>query len=315
MGMGHDSGIMAQMGTIHELFAQHEKIVRTVTNLPDGIRTITESDDPQVTKLIQEHVASMDQRVSAGDDPGLPIESPALRQIFRDKDKISTSIEMTPRGAVVVQTSSDPETVAALQQHAAEVSELVRGGMGAMHTAMMKNGGMASGMHGGSGMGQAADPVVHAGAADSAFAAVQTRGEEAMGVDQYTSTHRFDALADGGRIELQRDVADPAGVAEIRRHLQEIVQAFTAGDFTTPAFVHARPVPGTEVMAAKRGAIRYTYRELPRGGEVTIVTNDPEAVAAIHEFMAFQREDHHAGGLDHDGMGHGTMDHGAMHPR
>jgi hypothetical protein len=38
-----------------------------------------------------------------------------------------------------------------LQQHASEVSDLVRGGMAALHTAMMRNGGMHgghAGMHG-----------------------------------------------------------------------------------------------------------------------------------------------------------------------
>jgi hypothetical protein len=48
----------------------------------------------------------------------------------------------------VVQTSSDPATVAVLQKHASEVSELVGGGMRALHTAMMKNGGMHGKMHG-----------------------------------------------------------------------------------------------------------------------------------------------------------------------
>jgi hypothetical protein len=42
----------------------------------------------------------------------------------------------------VEQTSADSVTVVALQQHAAEVTELVRGGMAALHQAMMKNGGM-----------------------------------------------------------------------------------------------------------------------------------------------------------------------------
>ena len=35
-------------------------------------------------------------------------------------------------------------------------------------------------------------------AADSSFAAMQDRGKMAMGVEQTTSTHTFDALADGG---------------------------------------------------------------------------------------------------------------------
>jgi hypothetical protein len=150
--------------------------------------------------------------------------------------------------------------------------------------------------------GHHADPA-HSAAdstrtADSAFAAVQARGADprAMGVDQYTSAHQFDALPDGGRIELQRAVEDPAGVAQIRRHLREIAAAFTAGDFQTPAFVHTQQVPGTAVMAAKRSAITYTARDLPRGGEVRITTHDPEALRAIHAFIAFQRQDHHAGG-------------------
>ena len=132
--------------------------------------------------------------------------------------------------------------------------------------------------------------------ADTAFAALQERGRAAMGVDQYTSTHRFDALPDGGRIELQRDTDDAEGIATIRAHLRAIADDFAAGDFRTPAFVHVREVPGSAVMAERRAAIRYAYRDLPRGGEVRITTADAAAIEAIHAFMAFQRGDHRAGG-------------------
>ena len=145
MGMARDSATRAQMGVIHQLVLNHERISRTVTNLPDGIRTVTESDDSLIAKGIREHVATMNDRVVAGDDPGLPVESEALRALFRDRDKIRTHVDTTAKGIVVVQTSTDPVTVAALQQHASEVSELVRGGMAAMHEAMMKNGGMMNG--------------------------------------------------------------------------------------------------------------------------------------------------------------------------
>lgn len=131
---------------------------------------------------------------------------------------------------------------------------------------------------------------------DSAFMAMQERGKMAMGVDQYTSTHHFDALSDGGRIELQRDVDDSVGVARIRAHMREIAQAFKAGDFSTPAMVHLGGVPGAKTMAARRSLITYEARDLPRGAEVRMRTNDPEALRAIHEFMAFQRNEHHAGG-------------------
>lgn len=135
--------------------------------------------------------------------------------------------------------------------------------------------------------------------ADSAFQALQARGKTAMGVDQSTSAHRFESLPDGGRIELQREVDDSAGVSRIRRHLKEIVVAFTAGDFRLPAMVHAMKVPGTDIMAARRDAIRYEFHQLPRGGEVRILTSDPEAVRAVHEFLAFQRLDHRTGEAQH----------------
>jgi hypothetical protein len=131
---------------------------------------------------------------------------------------------------------------------------------------------------------------------DSAFAGVQNRGQHAMGVDQYTSTHVFEPLSDGGRITLQRDVPDSSGTARIRHHMERIAAAFQAGDFSLPGFVHAREVPGTAVMAAKREAISYTVELLPRGAAVRLRSTDSAAVEAIHEFLAFQRMDHRAAG-------------------
>jgi hypothetical protein len=126
---------------------------------------------------------------------------------------------------------------------------------------------------------------------------MQDRGKMAMGVDQYTSQHKFDVTPDGGRIELQRDQPDSLGVAQIRAHMRLIQHAFQAGDFSTPAFVHMRDMPGTAVMSAKRDVIEYTYSELPLGAEVRISTKDAAALAAIREFMNAQRSEHHAGGM------------------
>jgi hypothetical protein len=130
---------------------------------------------------------------------------------------------------------------------------------------------------------------------DSAFAALQARGKIAMGVDQYTSKHRFESLPDGGRIELQRMEDDSAGTATIREHLQSIADAFVEGDFSTPAYVHWREVPGAAKLAEKRSELRIVYKDLPRGGQLGLWSKDPETVKAIHEFLAFQRGDHRAG--------------------
>ena len=120
-----------------------------------------------------------------------------------------------------------------------------------------------------------------------------------MGVDQYTSSHVFESLPDGGRIVLQRDSIDAAGSATIRAHMQDIARRFAQGDFTLPGFVHAQAVPGTDVMSARRSQIRYSADTLPRGGQVRIVSTDSAAIAAIHAFLAFQRKDHRADGHQH----------------
>jgi len=137
--------------------------------------------------------------------------------------------------------------------------------------------------------------------ADSAFARVQARGHAAMGVDQYTSSHRFESLPDGGRISLQRDPRDSAGVAQIRSHMRGIAVAFARGDFALPGFVHDRDVPGTAAMAAHRSRITYAADTLPGGGQLRLQTSDPSAIAAIHVCLGFQRQDHHSTGK---GAGH-----------
>ena len=133
---------MAQMGDIHALFINHDRITRTVTNLPNGIRTVTESADPRIAQLLKDHVTQMGQRVETGNDPGLPIESPALRLIYRNHARSTPRLSRRRQASSSFRRRPTQETVAALQQHASEVTDFVNDGMAAMHAAMMKNGGM-----------------------------------------------------------------------------------------------------------------------------------------------------------------------------
>jgi hypothetical protein len=134
-----------------------------------------------------------------------------------------------------------------------------------------------------------------AAGADSAFAAVQKRGRDVMGVDQYTSQHVFEDLPSGGRILLERaDSLDGAAIKAIRKHMREVATDFRVGDFTKPLAVHAQEVPGTRVMRAKQARLKYDVIDRPRGAEVRISTADPTAVEAVHAFLAFQRSDHRA---------------------
>jgi hypothetical protein len=136
---------------------------------------------------------------------------------------------------------------------------------------------------------------------DTAFASMQERGHAIMGVDQYAAAHVFEDLNDGGRIVLDvHDPTDTAGIAAIRQHMRDIAAAFRHGDFSRPFHVHDQVVPGTSIMAERRSTITYDATDRPHGAEVRIRTSDGAALAAIHEFLAFQRTAHHAVG--HESM-------------
>jgi hypothetical protein len=281
----------AEMGVIHALIASHDAIRRTVTNLPDGIRTVTESDDPQIAKLIRDHVVSMNQRVTSRSDPELPDESPALKLILRNGDKVQTTVELTDKGAVEVQKSKDPEVVAALQSHALEVSDLVKRGMEAMMESMMKNGG---GM--GQGMMHDQEPASSAHNHDQHQADVNSRGDQVMGFDHNKTTHHFRLMSDGGAIEVEaNDPEDTTSRDQIRQHLSHIARLFAEGNFTSPMLIHSQTPPGVPVMKQLKSTIKYRFENTERGGRIRITTSNGEARSAVHDFLGFQIKDHGTG--------------------
>ncbi len=76
-------------------------------------------------------------RLEEGRNPQVIIQSPTLDLLFDRYDEIDTVMEMTQPGIEVVQTSGNPEVVALLQKHAAEVSDTAERGMAAVHERMM----------------------------------------------------------------------------------------------------------------------------------------------------------------------------------
>ena len=78
-------------------------------------------------------------------------------------------------------------------------------------------------------------------------------------------------------------------------HLEHIATAFAAGDFALPMFIHSTEPPGVATMKAKRAAMTFAYERLPRGGKVVVRTADPDALAALHDFLRFQIREHKTG--------------------
>jgi hypothetical protein len=127
-------------------------------------------------------------------------------------------------------------------------------------------------------------------------AAMNARGEKAMGFSQTETTHHFRLLPEGGYVQVQANSADDSSNRDhIRMHLQMQAKKFAAGDFGAPELTHDRVPPGVPEMQKLKLAISYQYEEIERGGRLRITSKDASAVAAIHQFLKFQIEDHKTG--------------------
>jgi glycine cleavage system regulatory protein len=115
--------------------------------LPNGIKTVTETDNIALRAQLVSHVVLMLARVDTQRDPEVVIQSPSLTQIFQNSHAIDTEVEMSDKGVVVTQTSTDPMVVQLLQTHAAEVSDMSARGMQAVHQRMGDAGHQHQGGH------------------------------------------------------------------------------------------------------------------------------------------------------------------------
>jgi hypothetical protein len=123
------------------------------------------------------------------------------------------------------------------------------------------------------------------------------RGAMVMGFDQAKTAHHFFLYDDGGAIDIAvNDATDTKDLTAIRSHLPHIAMMFGEGNFGAPMLVHdTKDVPGIKTLTDRRDRMHYKYVETPKGGTVNIVTTDPAALAALHDFLRYQIKEHHTG--------------------
>jgi len=130
-GMGRDVNMQSDMNGFHYLLQNHEKVRRTVKKVEKGVETLTESDDAEVVKVIQEHVLAMKRRLEEG--RGLRFWDELFAEIFIKADKIKMIVEKTPKGVRVTETSDDSTVVSLIQSHADVVSKFAEHGFEEAH--------------------------------------------------------------------------------------------------------------------------------------------------------------------------------------
>jgi hypothetical protein len=125
-GPPHDPRRQLDQQDFHFLLANHEKITRKVTELANGVQTVTESNDPKVAAKIKEHVQWMQYRVE--ESHPIRLRDPLFAELFQHTDKIEMERVETERGVRVTETSDDPYVAKLIQAHAKTVSGFVERG-------------------------------------------------------------------------------------------------------------------------------------------------------------------------------------------
>lgn len=113
----------------HTLLRYHDQLRREVEDLPNGIRSVTTSDNPELVKLLHDHVPSMHHRLQ--ENFGLRFWDPAFVEIFAQRDKVRMEVTLLPNGVLVEETSDDPNVVKLIQAHGQVVNAFVQEGFAA----------------------------------------------------------------------------------------------------------------------------------------------------------------------------------------
>lgn len=113
-------------GVWMHLLEHHASIRRDVRHLENGVEAVTESDDPAIAALIQDHALAMQNRMRVG--ARVRVWDPVFLELFDNADKVRLEIMTTGKGVKIVETSDDPHVVMLLRSHAAGLSDFVREG-------------------------------------------------------------------------------------------------------------------------------------------------------------------------------------------
>jgi hypothetical protein len=89
----------------------------------------------------------------------------------------------------------------------------------------------------------------------------------------------------GGRIRLVASNHDSLAVESIRLELLEAAAAIRRGDLQMVRVLR-RDSPALLTLAERRSLIRCTFRAVPGGGELVLLSDDGNTVRAIHTLLA-----------------------------
>jgi len=114
-GRGSDEAHKQDQALFKQLLEQHTELTRESVKLENGLQAITYSDNPQLVKILQQHVVGMEKRFANG--RAIRSWDPLFAALFEFKDQINMHYRMEKNGVSVTLTSDDPKLIELIHCH------------------------------------------------------------------------------------------------------------------------------------------------------------------------------------------------------
>lgn len=114
-GHGSDEQHKKDQALFSKLLEEHQQLKRSTTKLSNGICSQTTSDNPDLARIIQEHVEGMEKRFGMG--RAIRSWDPLFAALFEYKDQIKMEYRNIDNGVEAVLTSEDPKIIELIHCH------------------------------------------------------------------------------------------------------------------------------------------------------------------------------------------------------
>jgi hypothetical protein len=121
---------------------------------------------------------------------------------------------------------------------------------------------------------------------------VRQRGTHVMPFSMDATMHRFEPTQTGGVMTVIVHDGDATQIALVRAHLQKEAAAFARGDYSDPAYIHGKSMPGLAALSAGTKRISVRYGSVADGATIAFRTTDLSLITALHQWFAAQVSDH-----------------------
>ena len=123
---GSDAEHQAHQADIIALLEGHTRLRRVTEHLPNGIRSCTTSDDPELAAILLRHAADMKARFAKG--RAIRSWDPLFAMLFEQRDTIHVELMARADGLCAELTCTDPALIPLIHAHDKALMQFVAEG-------------------------------------------------------------------------------------------------------------------------------------------------------------------------------------------